>query len=409
MFVKYLLPAFVAIGSVAAQAGTCTISGGTTTVKSQAEATKLAGCKTVKGSVVIGEEAGANIDINGPREISGDFTVLNNGVLETFSSSSLEKVGGAFTLNNVTKLSDLQFAYLKEVKSLEFTSVTNLNGMRFAPLSKAESVIISDTFLNSLDGIDLVSVGRLDINNNRRLTKFETKLKSLSDTLSIQANGLQLEVSLPNLAWITDMAIANVTKFSAPSLEVVNGSARFDSNYFESFSAPNLTHTEKGDISFVGNAKLSNMTFPKLTDIGGGLLIANNTALDTITFFPKLKNIGGAIKLRGNFTEVEFPELDVVKGAFDLSSTADISKSCDTLKELAPTEQDGNGKVAGTFTCTSNNDKANEDTDSDSSGDGSIDGSDGKGGKDDKNSAAGVILNSALFGLVAVAALASAL
>ncbi|KAL2134104.1 hypothetical protein VTI74DRAFT_991 [Chaetomium olivicolor] len=406
MFVKYLLPAFVAIGSAAAQAGTCTVSGSATTVNSQAEATKLASCRTVKGSIVIGEQAGSNIDISGPREITGDLSVLNNGVLETFTSTSLTTIGGTFKLNNVTKLSDLQFASLTSVKSLEFQSATNLNGFRFGPLTKAENVIISDTFLNTLDGIDLTTVGKLDINNNRRLTKFTTKLESLSDTLSIQANGLSLSVTLPNLVWISDMAIANVTDFSAPSLQVVNGSARFDSNYFKSFSAPNLTHTEKGDISFVGNAELTNMTFPKLTDIGGGLLIANNTKLDKITFFGKLKNIGGAIKLRGNFTDVEFPALDVVKGAFDLSSTADIKASCDKLKELAPASQGGQGKVEGTFTCTSNNEKANEDTGSDSSGNGQIDGTNNS---DKKNSAAGVLINSALFGLVAVAALASAL
>ncbi|KAJ4302391.1 cell wall protein Ecm33 [Collariella sp. IMI 366227] len=408
MFVNYLLPAFVAIGSAAAQAGTCTISGSATTVNSQADATNLAGCRTVKGSVVIGEQAGGIIDISGPREITGDLKVLNNGVLETFSSTSLTTIGGAFKLNNVTKLSDLQFASLTSVKSLEFTSVTNLNSMRLGPLNKADNVIISDTFLNTLEGINLTTVGKLDINNNRRLTKFATQLQSLSDTLVIQANGLKLEVSLPNLEWISEMAIANVTEFLVPSLKVVNGSARFDSNYFETFGAPNLTHTEKGDISFVGNAKLTNMTFPKLTDIGGGLLIANNTALDQITFFPKLKSIGGAIKLNGNFTEVDFPELDVVKGAFNVTSTADIKASCDKLNKLAPASQGGEGKVEGTFRCLSNKENANEDTSSDSS-DGSSDGTDGNTDEDDKNSAAGMMINSALFGLVAVAALASAL
>jgi hypothetical protein len=60
------------------------------------------------------------------------------------------------------------------------------------------------------------------------------------------------------------------------------------------------------------------------------------------------------------------------------------------------------------LTCTSNNDKANEDTDSDTSDSGQVDGADGSSG-DGENSAAGVVLNAALFGLVAVAGLASAL
>lgn len=102
------------------------------------------------------------------------------------------------------------------------------------------------------------------------------------------------------------------------------------------------------------------------------------------------------------------PKLDNVKGAFDISSTADIKKICDELKKLAPSSQGGNGKVEGKFSCTSENDKANEDTSDDTNGDGSVDGENGSE-KGDDNSAAGVALNSALFGLVAIAALASAL
>jgi len=100
---------------------------------------------------------------------------------------------------------------------------------------------------------------------------------------------------------------------------------------------------------------------------------------------------------------VDFPSLEVVLGAFDVSSTEDIRKVCDKLKELAPAHQGGNGKVEGTFTCTSDNAAANEDTGAGSTGDGQIDGS------DDESSAAGVVFNTALFGLVAVAAVASAL
>ncbi len=97
--------------------------------------------------------------------------------------------------------------------------------------------------------------------------------------------------------------------------------------------------------------------------------------------------------------------LNVVKGAFDVSSTGDVSKSCDALKKLAPTTQGGDGRIAGTFTCTSNNDKANDDINSNTDGTSSSGGSTDTG----KNSAAGVTFNVALLGLVGVAALASAL
>ncbi|KAL2196082.1 hypothetical protein P885DRAFT_78419 [Corynascus similis CBS 632.67] len=402
MFVKNLLPAFLAIGSVAAQSG-CTFS--TTTINSQAEATELASCRTVKGTVVVGSKSGADIDLTGPREITGDLIVRKNSQLENFHSSTLESVGGKFEITNAIKILTLNFPKLTSVDEVEWVTLTALNSVTLGPLNRAKSVRLSDTSLETLDAFSLSSVSSLKLDNNGRLTKYSSDLSTLDGELSIQANGLNLEVDLPKLVWANEMAIANVTKFSIPQLQVVNGSARFDSNFFETFSAPNLTHTEKGDISFVGNGYLNNMTFPKLTDINGGLLIANNTGLDRVTFFPKLERVTGAIKLRGNFTEIKFPELNVVRGAVDISSTADIKKSCDTLSESAPREQGGDGSFEGVFSCTANNDKANEDTDGSTSDSGQVD----SGDEDDENSASGVALNAALFGLVAVAALASAL
>lgn len=259
----------------------------------------------VKGSVLLSNETGAAIDISGPTEITGDLTVVDHQTLDSFKSNDLEKVGGLFRLGNVVVLRDVAFPELTQVQSLSIQAAPKLSNLNFGPLTKADEVTVSDTALNTLDAIDLENVNKLDINNNRHLEKFATKMKTLSDIMNIHANGIGigLDVDMPNLVWIANMTIANVTKFSVPSLKVVNGSARFDFNFFESFSAPNLTHTESGDISFVGNGALTNMTFPKLTEVGGGLTIANNTGLDRVTFFPKLENVLGAVKLRGNFTE----------------------------------------------------------------------------------------------------------
>jgi hypothetical protein len=325
MLVKNLLPAFVAVGSAVgeftrktrialvsepnadaetAQSKTCTVS--TTTINSQADATGLADCKVVKGSVLLSNMTGAALEISGPKEITGDLTVIDHETLQNFKSSTLEKVGGEFRMNNVQILRTIEFPKLKEVQKFSIQSAPTLSTLTFGPLIKADEVTISDTVLTTLDAIDVLTINKLDINTNRRLEKFATQLKSLSDVMNIHANGIHglgLSVEMPNLVWIANMTVANVTEFSVPSLKVVNGSARFDFNFFESFSAPNLTHTEDGDISFVGNGALTNMTFPKLTEVGGGLTIANNTGLDRVTFFPKLEHVRGAVKLRGNFTE----------------------------------------------------------------------------------------------------------
>lgn len=94
---------------------------------------------------------------------------------------------------------------------------------------------------------------------------------------------------------------------------------------------------------------------------------------------------------------VEFPSLNDVKGAFDTSSTSDISASCKTLQGLS--SHGGGGQIQGTFSCTSNNATANQDTGSGTSS-GSGSGSGSSSGKN--NTAAGVHINSALLGLAVV-------
>jgi hypothetical protein len=398
MIARVILPALVAIGSVSAQSATCTVV--TTTINSQADATGLAGCKTVRGSVLIAPQTGATIDISGPSTITGDLTLLDNGEIQSFRSDDLATIGGAWEMKNVTALSALIFPSITKVKSLDWQTLNAIDTLSFGSgLTQAEEVTISDTFLSSLTGIDLTSVKKMRIDNNRRLTEFTTQLRDLSDELRIQANGQRLEVNMPNLTWISTMIIANVTKFSAPSLVAVNNSAKFDSNYFSDFSAPNLTKTQSGDISFVGNANLKNISLPRLTTIGGGLLIANNTQLIELNGLPALKTISGAVKLRGSFDVVTFPALNDVKGAFDLSSTGDIEKSCDEFKKIAPSKAGGSGKIQGTFSCTSNNANANSDTSSTT-------GTGGGSSKPKPDGAAGLSLNTAFLGLAGLAGLA---
>jgi hypothetical protein len=384
---------------------TCTVS--TATINSQADATSIAGCDTVAGSVEISPMSGAALDISGPKEITGSLTVANNPMLLTLTSTTLQTIGQDFTMNNVTAVTTLDLGAITSVNTINWQSVPQLQTLNFGDgINKVESLTISDSFLSSLTGFTLQTIGTLDINNNGRLANMTLPLTNLSQNLIIQANGQDLSVSLPNAIWIANMTIANVTSFSAPLLETVNGSMAFDSNYFQDFLAPNLTSTTSGDISFVDNGNMQNLSFPLITFVGGGILIANNTGLGAINGFPNLQTIRGAVKLRGSFNDIEFPELTVVNGAFDASSTADILPSCNTLKAKAPTNQGGNNDIQGTFSCTANNATANSDTGGGTSTTGNT-GSSGSSGN--SSMAAGLTVNHALLGLVAAGGFAQAL
>ncbi|KAI8963711.1 hypothetical protein F5Y11DRAFT_135475 [Daldinia sp. FL1419] len=400
MFCKQLLAAAAALSMVSGAVGVgC--DGPSATIRSAADATQISNCNKVDGDVIIDKNAGPEIDLSGKlQEISGDLRAENNGLLATLRSDSLQTIGGVFALKNATHISTLNFPKLGEVGSIDWSTLNSLPEPTFGTtgITKAKSVIIADTFIESINGINVQSLTDMNINNNRRLTKFSSSIKSLSNTLYVTANGLNLTMEMPNLEWIANMTIANVTSFSVPSLKTVNGSMRFDSNYFETFNAANLTEIQDGDLSFVSNPQLTNITIPLLKRIGGGFTIANNTALEKLDGFGKLNEIGGAVKVRGSFTQVQLSGLKDVKGAFEVVSTEDINKSCDDLKSL-----DG-GVVQGHYECKGKVADANNDTSSASS-DGSDDGDD----KDDKKNAASPnVVSTSLVSLAALSGVIAA-
>ncbi|EGO60215.1 hypothetical protein NEUTE1DRAFT_115643 [Neurospora tetrasperma FGSC 2508] len=400
MLVKYLAPAIVAIGAASAQTATstCTVSGGTTTINSQADATGLAKCKTIKGSVVVTKEVAGDFQLSGPQIITGDLKIENNPNINSVGSDTLEQIGGEFRLVETTQLNSVNMLKLNSVSKLTWQSIGNVPDMGMTQLSKVDEITISDSHLRNIDAINVTSIKSMNLDNNQFITKYEPAIKEITGDLTIQANGLDMEVGFPNLIWAMNMAISDVSKISFPSLQVVNGSARFDNNKFDSFSFPNLTETKTGDISFVGNENMQNLTFPKLTQVGGGLLVANNTELEEINGFPALQTVVGAIKLRGNFTEVKFPKLQSVRGAFDLSSTNDVTDDCKVLAKMAPKTQGGNGEIEGTFDCQSNNEEANQDTSGKTgSGQGVTGGSSGSGSDKKDSGAAGLSVNAGLF------------
>jgi hypothetical protein len=409
MFAKYLIPAVAVLGAVSAQSSCKQTQ---VEINSTSDASTLASsCKTFTGNIVIGKGASGTIDFNGLTQLKGDLIAEDNANLNTLSGS-INSISGTFRLHNLIGLSGLKFEKLTSVDSIDWATLSALDTLDFGTtgLQSAKSIVIGDTFLSSLAGINVTSLEVLNINNCRRLQAIDLPLGNLSSTFDLQANGAanNLNVTLNNLKWIANMSVQDTEKFLVPSLETVNGSLRFDQNLFQTFTAPNLTSIQSGDISFVSNNKLTNLSFPQLTTMGGGLLIANNTLLDSIDGFNKLKSVGGAIKLRGNFTDVSFDALNDVKGAFDLSSTNDISSVCDKLQELSPSKQGGGGQIQGVFHCQSNNSLANSDTGGNTSSTGTTGGGSGSSSGDD-SAASGLVANFAMISLAVVGGLVALL
>ncbi|KAI6363070.1 hypothetical protein MCOR25_006015 [Pyricularia grisea] len=371
----------LAAASLASAQSQCTQS--TITINSSGDASNLKSCKTLKGNVVIGNQTDSTLTLDGPEEIQGDLTMVDNKKIVSFSSTSLKKITGKMTLERDELLSDLRFPNLSEVNSISWVTLSALSSLGTA-IKKASTVVIADTRIENLNGLDLVTVDNIDINNNQRLQKFTSKLESVSTSFKASVNGLGTNFEFPALKWVAEMAIANASSFTAPQLNKVNNSIYFDFNFIKDATFPNLTAVGK-DFSFVGNSALTNISAPQLTSIGGGLTIANNTALESIDGLPKLKDVGGAVLMRGSFKSVSLPSLNDVKGVFDTQSTTDIDSSCEVFKKAG-----SNGQIQGKVICESNNSKANDDITA-GSGSGSS--------NNNKNSATGTTTNMALLGL----------
>ncbi|TLS30208.1 hypothetical protein PpBr36_03030 [Pyricularia pennisetigena] len=370
----------LAAASLASAQNQCSQS--TISINSNSDASALRSCKTLKGNVVIGNQTDSTLQLDGPEEIQGDLTMVDNKKIVSLSSTSLKRITGKMTLERDELLSDLKFPQLSEVNSISWVTLSALSSLGTA-IKKASTVVIADTRIENLNGLDLVTVDNIDINNNQRLQKFTSKLESVGTSFKASVNGLGTNFDFPALKWVAEMAIANASSFTAPQLSKVNNSIYFDFNFIKEASFPNLTAVGK-DFSFVGNSALTNISAPQLTTIGGGLTIANNTALERIDGLPKVRDVGGAVLMRGNFKSVALPSLNDVKGVFDTQSTTDISSSCDTFKKAG-----SNGQIQGKVICESNNSKANDDITAGSGG----------SSNNNKNSAAGTSINMALLGL----------
>ena len=207
----------------------------------------------------------------------------------------------------MTVLTSLSCPQLSQVDVLNFTALPALSRLSFGNtgIQKAESILITNTNLESLKGIDtLDDITTFNVNNNQQLTNITLEVTSIGNSLDIFANDASVQgltAAFPMLETATNMTFRNCSSISLPALKNVTQKMGFYGNTIEGFSAPNLTTA--GGLIFVDNTELTNITIPQLTSVNGSYQIANNTQLKSIDGFPKLSVVIGALDFNGNFSE----------------------------------------------------------------------------------------------------------
>jgi hypothetical protein len=264
----------------------------------------LASCSTYDGDVTIDPTVGGTLSLNGVGQITGDLACINATQLTSLSADRLSAIGGKFHLDELQILSTLAFDSLTEVLTIQWVALPALQSLAFTRgVTKVKNILVSNTGLTSLNGLELETVGLMDINNNRYLNTVDVKnMANVTEAISFAANSKTLEIKLPNLIYAANMTFRNVSDVQVPSLNYVNGSIGFYSNTFQSMALPNLTETGQA-LVFQDGVNLNNITAPNLKQVGAALNINNNPDLKIINGFPKLGVVVGAIDMSGDFDE----------------------------------------------------------------------------------------------------------
>jgi hypothetical protein len=323
--VRLALPV-LAVASTAF-AASCSTSA-TATIQNGGDATSLATCTTFSGSIAIATQGAGDIALNGIKKITGTLFAENNNAVTSLSGDSLESVGD-FTLQNTTAITSISFPKLTTVGTIKWISVSKLNQVT-APISKADNIDIENTELQEFPTFNLTTINGLTIVNNRFISKISLALTNITGALIVQGNEGDLSIELLSLQAANNITVQSSNSFNAPLLTSLGDSLVLRTNVFESFSTPNLTKVGNA-LVVADNNKLTNISFPELVEVSKALIIANNTLLSKINDLGKLKKIGADLDFHGNFSEVSLPSLTSVGGSFNIQSTGDIQKTCDSV------------------------------------------------------------------------------
>lgn len=382
------------------------------TATKSADVQSVAACATAVGDITIEGDSFGTIELTGLEQLYGSLQVNNATQATSLNAPTLQLVSGQLALSGNTILSTLNLAQLTTVGTLHFNALPALEKTGLAAgITSADEVIISDTGLTSLDGINVFKLQTFDVNNNKDIETIDSGLQSVTELLSIAYNSEKVDVALDELTSANTVSFQSINSLSVANLTKIGDSLSFDSNSLDKIEFKQLSSIGKS-LTIQKNDNLEEIDFPKLKSIGGALVIQLNDELKSFDGLPKLETIGGSVNLKGKFDNGTFESLQRVAGGFNLDSTGDL-----TCLEFNKLNKDGDIK-GDKFVCkaadessssssskkgNSNGSATSDDSSSETSSSGGSGSSSSSSKKSDANSA-GLNLASILAGFVALGA-----
>ncbi|GAM37773.1 GPI-anchored cell wall organization protein [Talaromyces pinophilus] len=271
-------------------------------IASQTDADDIAGCGSANADIEISEDYTGALILNGITKTTRSLIFQGVTNLTSFAAPDLLVIDGNLTLASCILLTDLTLGELNFVGDMKLEDLPNLQSLNFTSgMRTVSGISIVNTGLTTLDGLEISSASDgINISANTALTDITFPSLTNTSIFSIHANNPKMKVNLPSLAAVQDLTIENVTSLSIPGLYQVTGQLLIAGSSIDSFSTGPLKNG--GDILFIDNPFLSNISMPDLTSLSGDLVITGNEALQQITGFTGLADVQGNIDVTGNYT-----------------------------------------------------------------------------------------------------------
>lgn len=277
-------------------------------------------CKTITGDIYVGNFSESLIVLNQLQQVHGSFIITNSPSLVRLEAQKLEKITEKYKLERLTSLALISMPALTSAREIQWSVLPLLSSINFGLLDDLQGITISDTSLTGFSGFSSKSLQRFDINSNRFMEVIQSDVQLVNNALHIAGNAETVRVELPYLKLARNVSIHNVQSLNMESLEEVKGSVSIIENCFLTLDLPKLKKVD-GTLGIALNRNLEQALFQSLSEVGGGLLVANNSLLHSVDFFPNLTVVGGAVELMGNIYQTEWPNLRLVKGSIRLLTT----------------------------------------------------------------------------------------
>lgn len=318
------------------------------TITTPQQLLELSNCTELIGDVIFNNINSVELNLYNVTAIRGMFQIHLANNTQRFSAQNLTTVGNLFmiqgSIEGGSNMKEISMPKFNSTAGIDFTGMPKLQELEFP--SRVNStypairVTIMNTGLKSIDGlgIDFTQVQQVYFGGNPNLKSIKLGLKIISTNLDIDGAGGKPNVSFSDLEYLNTANIHDVGSLDFGSLTSMGGALGvYDSSDLQTLEMPLLKQIGTKTLSVLAianNSGLTNVLFPELEVITGGMTAENNKNWKRLTGFPKLMRVTDDIDMKGAYTIIEFPMLYNLTGNFDVTSSTGLNYDCRDLMRM---------------------------------------------------------------------------